>query len=210
MTKPRRTLLRVMVLALVACAACTSDQGQPTKGDGEPTSQEPKKKQRLAFAETSKASLTHKGRTLAFESAVGIVRADSKLVEVFFFPYALTDAQKAGHLDGDMPTFVNDEAPGHDPANWPHKPLCVVKVYFKDDSQTCTTDDIARCSLSIQGWENATSTAGVPLESTVESLTLSALKAGERVRLKGAAKGRYGDETSITFDADTILIAPAF
>lgn len=106
MAKHCRTVVNVLLAALVACAACASDRGEPAKGQGKAGPPEPpEKQQRPTFAETSKATLTHKGKTLEFQSAVAIARADSKLVEVYFFPYPLTDAQKAALLEGHTPLF---------------------------------------------------------------------------------------------------------
>ena len=65
-------------------------------------------------------------------------------------------------------------------------PILALKAQFKDGSQTCTAADVARCSLAIQGWEAASGTSHVPLESTVEALKLSGRKTGERLSVKGS------------------------
>lgn len=198
-----------LVAALAVSLACTSDEGGAPK-DKKPKPQE-KPKAQPAFPETAKASLTHKGKTLDFQSALGSMSPDSKVLEVYFYPYKLTDAQKASLLKGDQtPRSVNYEGKGHDPANWPHKPIFALRIGFKDDSQTYTVADIARCSLAIEGWESAGKTSHVPLESTVEALKLSARKTGEKLHVKGSAKGRYGDPTKVTFEADTIVIVSDF
>ena len=213
MTKRCATLAESLVAACLLAAlavslACTSNEGDAPRDEKPAESQKPQ--DRPVFTEKGKANLTHKGKTIEFQSAVAIMRADSKVLEVYFYPYKLADAQKASLLEGDTPSFVNSEAKGHDPANWPHKPIFALKVGFKDDSQTYTAADVARCSLAIEGWESASATSNVPLEPTIEALKLSGRKTGEKLHVKGSAKGRYGDETTVTFEADTIVIVPAF
>ena len=50
----------------------------------------------------------------------------------------------------------------------------------------------------------------MPLESTIDALELSGRKRGEKLQVEGRAKGRYGDETKVAFEADTIVIVPTF
>lgn len=203
--KLTKSLLAACLLAALALfPACTSNEGDAPKD----TPQEPQEKP--GFDQTSTASLTHKDKTVEFQSAVGTMRADSNVLEVYFYPYELTAAQKAALLEGDTPTFVNSEAEGHDPENWPHKPIFALKIQFKDDAEGYAAGDVQRCSLSVGGWESESSTSNVPVESTLESLTLSGRETGQKLSVKGSAKGRYGDETTVTFEADTIVIVPAF
>jgi hypothetical protein len=208
-TTVARSLVAACLLAALAVSlACNSDEGGAPKDRALQQPQKPKPQP--AFAEAAKASLTHKGRTLDFQSAVASMSPDSKVLEVFFYPYKLTDAQKASLLKGDeTPRSVNYEGKGHDPAGWPHKPIFALKIGFKD-GKTHTVADVARCSLAIEGWEAAGKTSHIPLESTVEALKLGGRKTGEKLLVKGSAKGRYGDPTKVTFEADTILVVPAF
>jgi hypothetical protein len=194
-----------LAAVLVICLGCSSGGGD----DPEDTLRD-SPAAKPSFDETGTATLTHKGRTLEFKSAVGSMPADSKVLEVFFFPYQLSDAQKSELLEGSSPTGVNDEAGGHDLENWPHKPIFEFKIRFKDDAEGYTPDAIDGCNLSISGWENANSTSGVPLEATIDTLTLSERKAGGKLNVKGSAKDRNGEETTVTVEADTILLVPPF
>lgn len=199
-------LAACLAALLVMSTGCRSDK--PGEQEAERETKQPPKAQ-PTFTEASKATLTFKGKTLEFRSAVGILSRGAKRLAVHFFPYELTNAQKAALLKGDTPGLVNADAKGHDPQNWPHKPTFAVNIRFKDDSKSHTTEDISQCSLSIRGWVNDSSTHGVPLESTIETLKLGALQTGGQLSLTGTAKGRFDEKTTVTFEAKTVVIAAA-
>ncbi|MBL7218959.1 MAG: hypothetical protein ISS69_02500 [Phycisphaerae bacterium] len=190
--------------AVVMFPGCSSDQPDE-QGDDQEAQQPPK--DLPTFTEDGKATLTFKGKTLEFCSAVGILRPGAKLMEVHFYPYKLTKEQKAALLKGESPGSVNSGAKGHDPQNWPHKPTFGLRIRFKEDSQSHTTEDIERCSLLIRNWAAAGSTNGVPLESTVKTLKLDGLQTGGQLTLAGTAKGQYDEKTTVTFEAKTVVIA---